>query len=221
MRRIIGYSGLLIGLLIIVWQGLSLRQAYATQKTLTPLKVVLRTLPVEGRDSMILYTEDISGDGVEDTFYHQLGFGDLQEVVADSIQDYPHVLSPTVFLHLDTTITSMAGQDVRYLYWVNNSGVVFHADRVDNHLAGGAEVQLDQRWRPIHHVPAVFCGNSLGTAPLNAQQFSRFDVPVYMGPIKVPMRYALYSRDTVLYSNTIQAYIHPDQVLERKSLFQW
>lgn len=189
----------------------------AYQQTLTPLMVTMRSISVANQDTVTLVVLDDWGGF--DSFYVEAPYEHLLEVVSDTMRDYPHMPSADVFLYLDTT--HLQQQAIRSLYWGNNSSTRTQAMRLDNYLNGRAEVEWNGAWQPIHHYPAVYCGSSIGVATLMPQRYCRFEVPIYTGSLKVPMRYTLQTGDTVLHSNIIQATIHPSQVLKRKPFLNW
>ena len=150
MPSFLKYSVLALLMLLIGVCSLSNKQQ-VRQQTLTPLVITLEFMKMETMDTLRLVFDEeaIESNALETVVTHDA----LLSVVADTLSDYPYAVEGSIFLRLDTmTTTNPQGQMIRYLYWVNNSGGIVETPCVDQYLAGGAEVYLNQRWQSIHHL---------------------------------------------------------------------
>ncbi|MDZ4859224.1 MAG: hypothetical protein SGI88_09570 [Candidatus Hydrogenedentes bacterium] len=69
------------------------------------------------------------------------------------------------------------------------------------------------QWRPIEFRKQATCGNSYHTVFLEPGQFWKLDAPQNSGPIKTSLRYALTTKDGVVYSREFSGSIQDTQFI--------
>lgn len=137
---------------------------------------------------------------------------------ARSVDSLPIALQEGFYLYLDTTraVLDRKKRAVYRLYLVNNGKQTLKFFASDSHMDGGAEVYWDKQWQSIHRFPQSSCVNSYHMVYLVPKAYWVIEVPIYKGPIRMPLRYQLTPYEQApVYSNVISMPIHPDQVVDK------
>ena len=98
------------------------------------------------------------------------------------------------------------------VYLINKSGVDTGFEASDSRLSIAAEAFYKGTWSSIEYLPSSWCGNSYHKVYLKNNEYWEFNVPRYLGQIKVKLRYRLDAGPgNKLYSNVVTAFINKKQ----------
>ena len=142
------------------------------------------------------------------------GFGGSENKAKETSQNKQLQSNHGLKLIIDTTshigfAEKFKGQKV---YLSNQSGIDTGFEASDSRLSIVAEAFYKGSWKPIEYLPSSWCGNSYHKVYLKNNEYWEFDVPRYLGQIKVKLRYRLdIGQGSILYSNEVTAFINKKQ----------
>ena len=120
--------------------------------------------------------------------------------------------SKSIRLEIDTTETVCVENVYEgYLLRVSNyDSLDVSLPSVDRALLVYAEALIDAAWLPVTSVKASDCGNSYHCTNLKGRYTVVFSTPAFTGTYSTRLRYVLIYEGKKLYSNEINAQIHPE-----------
>ena len=142
------------------------------------------------------------------------GFGGSENEAKEISQNKQLQSTHGLKLIIDTTshivfAEKFKGQKV---YLSNQSGIDTGFEASDSRLSIVAEAFYKGSWKPIEYLPSSWCGNSYHKVYLKNNEYWEFNVPRYLGQIKVKLRYRLDTgQGSILYSNEVTAFINKKQ----------
>ncbi len=133
---------------------------------------------------------------------------DLYQYPVDSSFD-----SQSVQLEIDTTET-VCIENVYEGYFLrlsNYEATDISLRSIDGAIFIYAEALFDTCWLPVTSIRAETCGNGYYFKELKSGFSVEFPTPAFTGTFATRIRYVLIHRASKIYSNEINAHIHPEQ----------